>query len=281
MPSIEQLLNQATQQLADIHESARLDAEVLLAHVLKKDRSYLRAWPERTVSTEELADYQVLLTRRATGEPIAHLTGWREFWSLQLAVTANTLIPRPETERLVELALEKIPDTARWNIADLGTGSGAIALAIASERPDCQLLATDQSEAALTVAKENTKRLGLENIEFRLGDWLTPLKEQEFELIISNPPYIPEADPHLQQGDVRFEPRSALTSGKQGLDAIETIARESRIHLNPEGWLLIEHGYDQGPEARSILESLSYHHVTTGKDLQGQDRLVLGQWQNT
>lgn len=279
MPSIEQLLKQATLQLADIHESAQLDAEVLLAHVLEKDRSYLRAWPERTISTEELSRYKTLLTRRAAGEPIAHLTGWREFWSLQLAVTADTLIPRPETEHLVELALEKIPLNTRWQIADLGTGSGAIALAIASERPECTLVATDQSEAALAVARNNAKRLGLNNIEFRQGDWLAPLKEQKFELIVSNPPYIPETDPHLQLGDVRFEPQSALTSGKQGLDDIETIARESRQHLKPGGWLIIEHGYDQGVEARAILESLSYHHVSTGRDLQGQDRLVLGQWQ--
>lgn len=276
MPSIEAVLKQATQRLSDQHDNPRLDAEVLLCHLLGKDRSYLRAWPEAELTAEQQQTFDVFIARRARGEPVAHITGEREFWSLPLQVSADTLIPRPETELLVELALEKIPADAPWRIADLGTGSGAIALALASERPHSQFMAVDQSEQALAVAKANAQALALRNVTFRHGSWLEPIAES-LDLIVSNPPYIPEQDPHLGQGDVRFEPRSALASGPDGLNDIRIIIEQSLKALRPGGWLLIEHGYDQGKAVAQLLSAASYRSVATQKDWQGHPRVSLGQ----
>jgi len=209
------------------------------------------------------------------GEPIAHLTGQREFWSLPLKVTPDVLIPRPETELLVEAALARIPADARWRIADLGTGSGAIAIAIASERILCEVHATETSAAALAVAMENAEALVLGRIQFHQGSWLSPL-QGPFQFIVSNPPYVEMGDPHLQRGDVRHEPVTALSPGYDGLAAIRHIAADSLPLLGSRGWLAFEHGFDQGEAARKIMEGLGYSGVETLNDLAGLERVTLG-----
>lgn len=257
-------------------ESARLDAELLLCHVLGVNRSWLYAWPDKSLESAQQHRFDELVARRAGGEPIAHILGEREFWSLNLQVTHDTLIPRPDTELLVEQALRLLPEDAALKVADLGTGSGAIALAIARERPRCRVVATDLSAAALTVAQANASRNQLSNVEFRQGSWSAALGSERFELIVSNPPYIAEDDPHLVQGDVRFEPRSALVSGRDGLGDIRQIAREVRGHLQNDGWLLLEHGFEQGGEVRAILQGNGYEQVTTWCDLAGHERVTGG-----
>ena len=274
--SIDDLLRQARARLTG--SNARLEAEVLLAHALGKTRTWLRTWPEHTPGAEQLRVFESLLTRRINGEPIAYLTGERDFWDMTLHVTPDTLIPRPETEQLVELALSRIPIDADWHIADLGTGSGAIGLALARERPRCHVIATDISEAALAVARGNAARLGVANIEFRHGPWLTPLAGEGLHLIASNPPYIHPDDPHLARGDLRFEPAQALGSAPDGLHDIRHIVREARRYLLPNGWLLLEHGYDQGAAVASILTTADYSEVTTHTDMAGQDRIGSGRW---
>jgi release factor glutamine methyltransferase len=273
--SIASLLANAAQQLTG--DSARLDAAVLLAHVLGKPRTYLLAWPDRQPDAAQQQRYAGLLARRLRGEPVAYLTGWREFWSLELEVTPDTLIPRPETETLVALALQAIPVDAALQIADLGTGSGAIALALASERPRCQVVATDRSVAALAVAKRNAGRLQLNNIEFLAGHWFAPLAGRRFDLVVSNPPYIATQDPHLNTGDVRFEPRGALTAGTHGMEALREIAQDARAHLLDNGRLFMEHGYDQGPAACALLQDMGYLEVRDHPDPAGLDRVVTGE----
>lgn len=255
--------------------TARLDAEILLAHTLQRPRSHLRARPEAGVPADVAARFRALIERRAAGSAVAHLTGTREFWSLPLAVTTDTLIPRPETELLVEQALLRIPADASWDILDLGTGSGAIALAIASERPACRVTATDVSIAALAVARRNAERLALGNVAFLAGDWFAPVAGRRFHLLASNPPYIAEHDPHLRQGDVRFEPRGALAAGADGLDCIRTLAAEAPGHLFDNGWLLLEHGHDQGAAVRRLLAGHGYRDIATQRDLAGHERITL------
>ena len=275
-PDVRGLLAAATQRLGE-----RLDAELLLLHALGKPRSWLFAHagdaPEMDVQTA----FSALVERRAGGEPVAYLTGRRGFWSLELEVTPATLIPRPETERLVELALERLPRDRMCRVADLGTGSGAIALALASERPLAQVLATDASDAALIVACRNAQRLGLANVGFAQGDWLLPLAGKRFELIVSNPPYIEALDPHLGQGDLRFEPASALASGADGLDDIRRIVIDARTHLQPGGWLLFEHGWNQGEAARALLADAGYTEIFTAQDLEHRDRVSGGRYGQT
>lgn len=271
MPDLRTALAVATQRLGE-----RVDAEWLLLHVLAKPRSWLIAHADDALDEAAAAAFAALVERRAAGEPVAYLTGQRGFWSLQLAVGPATLIPRPETELLVELALARLPPDRPCRVADLGTGSGAIALAIAHERPRARVVATDASAAALTVARDNAQRLGLAHISFAEGDWLAPLIDQRFELIVSNPPYIEAADPHLQQGDLRFEPAAALASGVDGLDAIRGIVRAARAHLEPAGWLLLEHGWNQGAAVRGLLQVAGYGEVFTAQDLAGRDRVSGG-----
>ena len=273
--SIKYLLTCARQKLAD-SPSAGIDSEVLLSHVLETGRSFLYANPELELPRQRVKAFKRLVTRRAKGEPIAYLTGTCEFWSLQLDVSPAVLIPRPETELLVETALQKIPAGAGWRIADLGTGSGAVALALASECRRCDIHATDISKAALDVAQANAKRLGMDNIRFYSGSWAEPLSG-DFELIVSNPPYVDDDDPHLGQGDLRYEPRVALTPGKDGLDAIREIAQSSKPSLVTGGWLMIEHGWEQGPSVRQIMGNDGFVNVETLQDLQGHDRVTAGQ----
>jgi release factor glutamine methyltransferase len=262
------------------HQIDRLDAEALLCHLLQRDRSYLRAWPEREIENDLLEQFNALVTRRQQGEPLAYLIGWREFWSLKLKVSPATLIPRPETELLVEQALQRIPHDAKWRIADLGTGTGAIALAIASERPGCHVVATDFSQDALAIASENAIQLGIKNIEFRHGDWSEPLRDEQYEMIVSNPPYIDSSDNHLQHDGLPFEPQTALTPGSDGLAALRLIIDQAKQYLAAPGWLLLEHGYDQGAAVRELLQQANYHEVTTLRDLGNQERLSLGRISN-
>lgn len=272
--TIRQLLAQAGTDIGS--DSARLDAEVLLAHVLDRPRSYLLAWPDAVPTDTQLRAFRSLVERRARGEPVAYLTGNREFWSLQLNVTPDTLVPRPETETLVAAALEWLPTDRSLRIADLGTGSGAVALAIASERPHCHIIATDRSSAALETARRNAGRAGLDHVEFRQGDWCAALATDTFDLVVSNPPYIASSDAHLLQGDVRFEPRMALAAGPAGMDDIERIADCVRAHLVGNGALLLEHGFRQGATVRALLAALGYRDIATLNDLAGLERVTVG-----
>lgn len=252
------------------------EAEWLLSHVLGKSRSWLVSHGDEALPAAAAARFEHLLARRVAGEPVAYLIGQRGFWQFDLQVTAATLIPRPETERLVELALDRMPRDRPLRVADLGTGSGAIALALAYERPQAQIVATDASAAALAVARTNADALAVANIEFRQGDWWTPLLGERYALIASNPPYIAENDAHLDQGDLRFEPRAALASGADGLDAIRVIAAGATAHLQPGGWLLVEHGWEQGEAVGGLLRAAGLQEVKTARDLEQRDRVSIG-----
>lgn len=276
--TIAEALAEAAARLAPLHESARLDAEVLLAHCLGRDRSHLYAWPERALEPAVHAAFLELVAGRAAGRPVAYLIGRREFWSLALAVGPETLIPRPETETLVEAVLARVPAAAAWRLADLGTGSGAVALALAAERPACRVVATDRSAAALGQARANAAELGIGNVEFREGDWFGPLGAERFHVIASNPPYVAEADPHLEQGDVRFEPRNALAAGPEGLDDLRRLAAGAPGHLEPGGWLVVEHGWDQGPAVRDLMAGAGARDVATTRDPAGHERVTAGRW---
>lgn len=256
-------------------ESPRRDAEILLEHVTGKARTYLLAFGETLLTPEQEAQLAALLARRKTGEPVAHLTGEREFWSLPLYVSAATLIPRPDTECLVEQALARLPD-GPCRILDLGTGTGAIALALASERPDCQVTAVDVMPDAVALAQRNLARLGFSNVQINQSSWFSALAQHTFEMIVSNPPYIDEHDPHLSQGDVRFEPLTALVAANDGLADIEHIITTAREHLVPGGWLLLEHGWTQGAAVRALFSSAGYASVETCRDYGGNERLTLG-----
>jgi release factor glutamine methyltransferase len=271
MPDVRHALAIATQRLGD-----RADAELLLLHVLRKPRSWLYTHTDDALEMDVQKTYDALLERRVAGTPVAYLLGRRGFWTLDLEVTPATLIPRPETELLVELALQRLPRGFSGSVADLGTGSGAIALAIARERPQAQVVATDASAEALDVARRNAQRHAIGNVTFVRGDWLAPLADRRFALIVSNPPYIEAADPHLTRGDLRFEPVCALASGSDGLDDIRRIVGNARRHLDPAGWLLFEHGWNQGAAARGLLDSAGYTEVFTEQDLEHRDRVSGG-----
>ena len=254
-----------------------LDAELLLAHVLGKPRSYLLTWPERELDETQLAQFDALLARRRQGEPVAYLLGQQGFWSLDLKVAPDTLIPRPDTERLVEVALELGP-AGPARVLDLGTGTGAIALALAAERPRWQLIGVDRMPAAVALARRNGERLGLTHAYFLQSDWFSALDGQCFDMIVSNPPYIAADDPHLALGDVRFEPASALVSGEDGLDDIRRIIAEAPDHLAPGGRLLLGHGWQQAPAVCQLLRERGMDLVQSWRDLGGQLRVSGGQW---
>ncbi|WP_133140769.1 peptide chain release factor N(5)-glutamine methyltransferase [Legionella genomosp. 1] len=277
MINIKTALSNATEVLADLHDTARIDAEILLAYTLSKTRTYLYTHPEQPLNTEQYQRFQTLVKERQLGRPVAYLVKMREFWSLPLKVTESTLIPRPETELIVELCLHLIPEQRDIRIIDLGTGSGAIALALAKERPQWEVYASDISERALYVAKENAASLNITNIHFFQSDWFSAIPDaMQFHAIVSNPPYIPQTDPHLQQGDLRFEPQSALASGEDGLTAIRDIMQQSIARLNRDGLLLIEHGYDQKTVVGSMLKDYGYQKLQCWKDVQGLDRVSGG-----
>ncbi len=256
---------------------ARLEAEILLGHALGVSRSFLFANPDLAVPLKRRSDFMALLRRRSQGEPIPYLVGKRSFWTFDLEITADVLIPRPETELLVEMALKVIPASIPCRAADLGTGSGAIALAIASERPKCEMHATELSEKALRVAQHNANKLNLRQIQFHQGCWLQPLAGK-FQVIVSNPPYVNQGDPHLQQGDCRYEPSLALSPGDDGLRSIKEITASAPGYLLPEGWLLVEHGYDQGSAVRSLFSEVGFGNISTQADMAGLDRVCMGKW---
>jgi release factor glutamine methyltransferase len=274
MASVSQLLANA----ADLPgEAARLEAEVLLCHCLGKPRSYLYGWPEAEVADDRGDRFLALLQARRKGHPLAHLTGEREFWSLPLGVNEHTLIPRPDTETLVQWALElPVPETAL--VADLGTGSGAIALALATERRAWNVVASDFCQEALRVAQANRERHALENVHFMQGNWLAAMATACFDLLVSNPPYIAESDPHLSEGDLRFEPTAALRSGADGLDAVREIIARAPAALKPGGWLLAEHGYAQAAAVRELLREAGFAAVGSRADLAGHIRVSGGQY---
>jgi len=274
MTTIATLLREASSRLAT--ETPRLDAELLLGFLLKKNSAWFLAHGDEDLPLLTEERFTGLLSRRIAGEPIAHLVGSRSFWTLDLAVTADTLIPRPETELLVELAVVKSSKDKKLRILDLGTGTGAIALAIASECRNAEVIAVDKSTAALAVARENAIRNNLQ-VEFIESDWFSALGSQKFDLIASNPPYIPEQDPHLLQGDVRFEPMAALASGVDGLDDIHLIISQAPQYCLPEAWLMIEHGFDQGEAIRALFSEAGFTNVETVQDLEQRDRVTLGQ----
>ena len=254
----------------------RIDAELLLLHVLGKPRSWLFGHDTDALDMGDVAAFEALIARREGGEPVAYLTGRRGFWTLGLAVTPATLIPRPDTELLVERALERLPRDAAARIADLGTGSGAIALALAKERPRVRVVATDASEAAVAIARANAAENGIDNTEFRHGSWFAPLAGECFDVIASNPPYIEADDPHLGEGDLRFEPITALASGGDGLDDLRVIIGEATSHLIEHGWLLVEHGWNQGAAVRALFVEAGFVEVATARDLEDRDRVTLG-----
>lgn len=274
--SVASLVAEAAAQLPG--EDARFDAELLLGYALGRDRAWLYAHARDAVDEEAERRFRALCAERARGVPVAHLMGWRGFWTLVLAVSADTLVPRPETELLVELALARLPDDQALSVADLGTGTGAIALALASERPRCSVVATDLSPAALAVARTNAESNRITNVTFAGGDWLQPLANLRFDLIASNPPYIAIDDPHLRQGDLRFEPRMALASGSDGLDALRRIVADARSALVPGGWLLLEHGEAQGAAVRGLFQDAGYVEVATARDLEQRERVTSGRF---
>ncbi|MBL8258514.1 MAG: peptide chain release factor N(5)-glutamine methyltransferase [Candidatus Competibacteraceae bacterium] len=265
-------------RLSGRSDTPRLDAELLLAEALDCSRTHLLAWPEREPKAEQAARFKAWLERRLAGEPVAYLLGRREFWSLELAVTPATLIPRPETELLVELALARLPADRPAAVADLGAGSGAIALALAVERPLARFVATDRSPSALAVASANAARLGIANVEFRQGDWCAPLLGERFAMLLSNPPYVALADPRWRSGELRFEPPEALVAGEDGLEALRAIIARAPDFLGPSGWLLLEHGYDQGETVPALLRQRGFVEVADHRDAAGISRCACGRW---
>ena len=277
MSTLAALLREGTSRLQG--EEARADAELLLAHALGRSRAWLFAHGDEALDAQAMTRYLDLIERRAIGHPIAHLVGHRGFWSLDLLVDESTLIPRPETELLVDQALLRLPADQPVCVLDLGTGSGAVALAIAKERPRALVFGLEISDDAMRIAIPNKLRSGLGNVFFQQSDWFSVLDDDErFDVIVSNPPYIAEDDPHLQQGDLRFEPRSALASGADGLDDIRRIISQAPRHLANKGWLLLEHGFDQGDAVRDLLRGRGFASVETVQDLEQRDRVSLGQW---
>lgn len=266
----------ASQSLID-SESPKRDAEILLSFVTKKTRTFLMAFCETELSSDELEQLEHYLTRRGNGEPIAYITGEKEFWSLKFTVSNSTLIPRPDTEKLVELALDHLPKIP-CEVLDLGTGTGAIAIALATERQDCLFTAVEKNKDALILAQNNAAAIGVNNVYFLQGDWFKPLKSRKFSMIISNPPYIEPTDIHLGQGDVRYEPRSALVSEDDGLADIKVIVKGATKYLHQYGWLLIEHGWKQALSVQTLFKQHGFQLVNTFTDYSGNDRVTLGRW---
>lgn len=275
---ISTLLAKATEQLANLgpdQDTSRLDAEVLLCHALNVPRVHLYAHSDKAVERADAKRFAALIEARARGVPVAYLIGQREFWSLPLAVNADTLVPRPETELLVELALNTIADLPRPRLADIGTGTGAIAVAIAHERPDAQCLGVDVSSGALSVARENVKRLA-PSVQLIQANWTFAVPERALDIVVSNPPYICRDDPHLHEGDVAHEPRIALAAGVDGLNAIRAIVSDAKRCLVSNGWLMLEHGWNQAAAVRRLLREAGYRDIASEADLAGHERVTRG-----
>jgi len=274
--TVSQIIREVSDELAEVSSSAQLDAELLFMHAFDWSRTQLFIKNQESVEADQLEVFHSLIQRRKQGEPIAYIIGEQEFWSLPLQVNKDTLIPRPETEHLVEEALKKIPLDVSWDIIDLGAGSGAIALAVASERKASHVLAVDLSESALAVAENNSKKLNIGNVKFVFSSWFTRVPQQQFHIVLSNPPYIEESDEHLSQGDVFFEPRSALVSGTDGLDDIRQISSSAYDYLHPNGWLMFEHGWNQAEKVQQILKNNGYQQISSINDLANIPRITIG-----
>lgn len=281
MSSIESALKKAASLLQSLSDSPQLEAEILLSETFQHSRSYLRAWPERQLASEHAESFWALVQKRQQGMPIAYLTGRREFWSREFHVSPDVLIPRPETELLIELCLDLIPARQPFKLIDLGTGSGIIAITLAAERPFAQVSAAEVSLAALDVAKRNAEKHHVDTLRFYHSNWFADVPETLFDLIVSNPPYIAENDAHLSQGDLRFEPKISLSSAGQGLADISHIADHARNRLPTGGHLLVEHGYNQKMAVQTIFKKLGYDNVKTHDDLSGQPRVTYGQFSGT
>ena len=274
--TIERALAGARAALEGTSATARLDAEILLSHVLGRGRARLHAHPGTPLDPDSGERFETLVARRRRGEPIAYLTGRREFWSLDLRVTPDTLIPRPETEHLVEAVLAAVRPEEAATVADIGTGAGTIAIAVALERPRALVLGSDRSAAAVAVARDNASRLGARNASFVVADACAALAPERWSVVVSNPPYVAEGDPHLLGGDVQFEPREALVSGPRGLDMLDTLARHAPRRLANGGRIALEHGADQGPDVRALLRRAGFTSVETHRDLAGNERVTVG-----
>ncbi|MCC7200281.1 MAG: peptide chain release factor N(5)-glutamine methyltransferase [Gammaproteobacteria bacterium] len=274
--TVEELLAAAAARLAPSSSSARLDAELLLAQAMRFSRPTLLARPAQPVDDAAAAGFEALVARRSAGEPIAYLVGHKAFWTLEIAVDPRVLVPRPETELLVELAIERIPAGEATRVLDLGTGSGAVAIAIASERPDADVVGVDASAGALTVARDNAASVEDVGVEFREGSWWGPVAGERFDVIVSNPPYLAADDPHLADPALACEPRAALVAGPGGLEAIAEIAAGALAHLAPGGWLIVEHGFEQGEAVRKLFADAGLREVETRRDLAGLERATLG-----
>lgn len=277
MTTINQALNEARQKLRASSPSPAVDASILLSHAMGCSTTHLIAWPDKTLSQIHENTFNDLLQQRIEGKPVAYITGKKEFWSLTLSVTGDVLIPRPETETLIEFVMETFAGRNSMKVADLGTGSGAIACALALEHPQWDIIATDLSTAALDVARYNASAHKLDNIHFLHSRWFEAIADHDFDLIISNPPYVALDDPHLSAGDVRFEPESALTSGERGMDAITLLTRQSADYLSPDGWLIVEHGYDQQQAVADCFKQGGFEHIVQLTDLAGLPRMTAGQ----
>ena len=264
-----------SQRLEKVSDTARFDVELLLCHVLNKPRSYLYSWPEAELTDQHIVTFKQMLARRSSGEPVAHIIGKQGFWTLELEVSKDTLIPRPETELLIEWVLDKFASCSNLRLADLGTGTGAIALALASEQPSWQIDAVDLYPSAVALAQRNAQRLKLQQVNFHQGYWCEPLSGH-YDLLISNPPYIDSEHPCLQEGDVRYEPSTALIAEQQGMGDVLSIIAQSVTYLKPQGWLVFEHGYDQGLPVRQALQQAGFYHTFTHQDLNGHDRISGG-----
>jgi len=280
MNNIHHVLHQSSQQLVHTigldHAEANLEANLLLQHVLHVNRAWVITHDRDVLNADQQAEFQLLLKRRLDGEPIAYIVGFREFYGLQLKVSPVTLIPRPDTETLVEAALEKIPLDKVSHILDLGTGTGAVALAIAKNRNNCEVTAVDQSTDALSVTLENAQSLKLNNLRLIESNWFSELQGEGFDLIVSNPPYIAQDDEHLKQGDLRFEPISALASGVDGLDDIRKIVQDAPDYLKTNGWLMLEHGFDQAESVATLLKARGFNQIAHAKDIAGRLRVTFG-----
>ena len=277
MNTFQALLNDAYQALKETSDTPKIDAEFLLLHASKKSMAWLIAHADEIANDQTLKYFYTLLKKRQAGEPIAYLLGERSFWTLSLKVTPNVLIPRPDTEILVEQTLRYIPENSSWHILDLGTGSGAIALSIAKERPKCTVIATDKNQNALEIAEQNAKLNNINNAQFIKSNWFNALQDKQFELIVCNPPYIAENDEHLTRGDVRFEPDSALVSGLDGLDDIRILCKQAPDHLKQNGHLLLEHGYNQHQTVQTLLKENGFNQIETVSDLNQQPRVTSGE----
>lgn len=274
--NISQALKQAIAALTESSPSAAIDAQVLLTFVLQCNTAHLAAWPEKELDQQQSTLYQQLIQKRSQGHPVAHLTGSREFWSLNFSTDNSTLIPRPDTETLVEFILEKFNGKKKLKLLDMGTGTGNIAISLAKENPDWLVTGSDISERALNLAEQNSKQLQADNTVFVHSDWFDSIAEQNFDIIVSNPPYIVDDDPHLSEGDVRFEPRTALTAGNTGMDDIEHLCKHAKTHLKKNGLLIIEHGYDQKQIVADCFTKNRFTEIEQRQDLSGHTRMTAG-----